>query len=210
MQLFKQWLATAVLALVLLQPYATANAASAYHVSVDTSSLFGGTGFIDMQFNPGDVAAAAAVATVTGFSGDAILSSTVEMDGNTSGALPGSLTFINDTPFNAVLQSVLFGNTFDFTINFSGAYETAQAGSGTRFSLALLDAGYDTLASVDLAGTILQFELMPGGTLGATTFAADASGAPSVVTVAPIPLPAALPLLVSALAVFGFASRRAM
>ena len=107
MQQFKHWLVSAAFALVLLQPFATTSAASVYHVSVDTSSLFGSTGFIDLQFN-------------------------------------------------AVLQPVTFGNAFDFTINFSGAYETMLSGPGTRFSLALLDTANNPLATVDPAGTMWE------------------------------------------------------
>lgn len=209
MQQFKQWLVSAAFALVLFQPFAATSAASVYHISVDTSSLFGSTGFIDLQFNPGTVAAPAALATLTGFSGDATLNSGVVVDGSASGALPGALNFVNDMPFNAVLQPVTFGNAFDFRINFSGAYETVLSGPGTRFSLALLDTANNSLASVDPAGTILQFELMPGGNISPANFAADTFGTASVVTLTAVPVPAALPLLMSALALLGFTGRRA-
>jgi hypothetical protein len=210
MQQVKQWFVVAVFAFVTLQPFATASAATVYQVSVDTSSLYGTTGYLDLQFNPGDVTSPSATATLRGFSGDVTLDSGAVVDGSASGALPGTLSFGNDTPFNAALQPVTFSNVFGFTISFSGAYETAVSGSGTRFSLALLDPAYDPLATVDPVGTILQFELMPGGAVAATTFNADAFGAESIVTLTAVPVPAALPLLASAFALFGFARRRAI
>ncbi len=207
MQKYQRWFVTVIFALALLQPFTHASAASMYHVSVDTSSLASSTGFLDLQFNPGDTTAPSATALLNGFGGDSTLNSGAVVDGNVLGALPGSLNFSNGTAFNAVLQPVTFGNLFDFTINFSGAYETALSGSGTRFSLALLDTFYNPLASVDPAGTILQFEVMPGGNVSATTF--DASfGAPSIVTLSAVPVPAALPLLAAALSLFGFTRRR--
>lgn len=204
------WLFRTVSVLMLLLTYTSAQAAATYHVSVDSSSLFGNSGFLDLQFNPGDISAPAAAAILSGFSGDATLEPGVMVDGNAAGTLPTPLYFVNDTAFNAVLQPVTFGNAFDFTISFSGAYETTLTGSGTRFSLALLDPGYNPLATVDPVGTILQFELMPGGGIDATTFDADAVGTPSIVTLTAVPVPAALPLLISGLALLGFMRRRAV
>jgi hypothetical protein len=209
MQQIKQRIALAVFAVFLLQPFANASAATIYHVSVDTSSLFGTAGYFDLQFNPGDVTSPSATATLSGFSGDVTLESGAVVDGGVSGALPGTIEFDNAAPFNAVLQPVTLRDAFDFTIRFSGAYETTASGSGTRFSLVLLDSSYEPLATVDPVGTILQFELMPGGGVAATTFDADAFGAESIVTLTAVPVPAALPLLASALVGFGFARRRA-
>lgn len=208
MRQLSQLLFGTVLALVFLQPLATATAATVYNVSVDTTSLFGTTGYLDLQFNPGGVSAPAATATLNGFFGDITLGGLATNDGSMSGVLPGSLVFNNDTAFNAVLQPSAFGNVFGFTISFSGAYETALSGSGTRFSLAVLDDNFDPLATVDPVGTILQFELAPGGAVTATTFNADVFGAESIVTLTAVPVPAALPLLASAFALFGFARRR--
>lgn len=208
MQSIKQLWTGLLLALVLLQPSTPVSAATAYHVSVDTASLVGTAGFLDLQFNPGDVTAPAAMALLNGMAGDLTLNAGAVVDGSVTGALPGPLSFANDTAFNAVLQPVTFGNVFDFTINFSGAYEGALSGSGTRFSLALLDTFYNPLATVDPAGTILQFDLMPGGDVSATTFDVML-GTPSIVSLTAVPLPAALPLLFSALGVVGFMRRSA-
>lgn len=208
----KQWWSGSLLALVLLQPSLPVAAASLYHVSVDTSSLSGSTGLIDMQFNPGDITSPPAFGDVLNFASLEILTGPIEYDGFSAPALtpPGRLAeFYNGTPFNAALLPVTFNSSFHFDIAFYGDYETAIDGAGTRFSLSLLDGDENPLATVDPVGTILQFELVPGGAVNATTFDADFSGAPSVVTLSAVPVPAALPLLVSALGLVGFMRRRA-
>lgn len=198
----------AMISLLMLQPFVPAQAASTYHVSVDSSSLFGNSGFLDLQFNPGDVSAPAATALLSDFAGDATLAPGATVDGSVSGTLPAPLLFGNGAPFDAVLQPVTFGNGFAFTISFDGAYQTTPTGSGTRFSLALLDPNYSPLATVDPAGTVLQFELVPGGEVDPVTFDADTHGARSIVALNAVPVPAALPLLASGLAVLGLIRRR--
>lgn len=76
-----------------------------------------------------------------------------------------------------------------------------MAGFATRFPLALLDLDYNPLATVDDIGTILRFELMPGGV--------NVLGTPFIITLIAVALPAALPLLTSALALLAAVRRRA-
>lgn len=197
-----------LLALCLLQPFTGAVANTIYNVSVDTSSLIGTLGFMDLQFNPGDITSPAANAVLTNLQGDLIFSGTTVVDGSVSGALPPIITFTNDTAFNVILQPATFGNSFGFTIDFSGLFESTYTGSGTRFSLGLLDINYDPLATIDPVGTLLQFELNPGGNVVATTFDADMFGTASIVTLTPVPLPAALVMFIPALGMLAAIGQR--
>ena len=170
-----------------------------YQIIVDTSTLLGSGGYVDLQFNPGTITAPGAQAALTSFSSDATLLSGAEVTGNVTGALPGALLFSNTTQYNDFFQPVVFGNTTSFNLDFSGAFTTAVSGSNTRFSLSVLDTDFNSLLTVDPVGTILQFELAPGGGITTTTFNADALGTPSVVTVAAVPEPASVVLLGSGL-----------
>lgn len=194
----------ALLAVALMSPV---HAAFDYRITVDTASLLGSAGYFDFQFNPGTTSAPGAQAALTDFSGNTVLVGGEVVDGDVTGSLPGLLLFSNTTPFNALLQPVTFGSTATFDLSFSGPFETASSGSNTRFSLGLLDSDFDPLLTVDPVGTVLQFELAPGSGMTAAAFDADLIGAPSAVSVAPVPLPAALSLFLSGLGVL-FGRRR--
>ena len=185
-----------------------AAAATVFHVNVDTSSLAGTTGYLDIQFNPGQALAPAASADLSGFSGDAVLLSGATLDGGASGNLPGTLHFNNTTPFNALLQPVNFGNAFSFDAAFSGNFLTSGGNIGTTFSLALLDASNATLKSIDIDGRLLRFELAPGGQVTPSTYASDNMGGQPLATVAAVPLPGTLMLLLSGMSMLGYTFRR--
>jgi len=70
-----------------------ANAAVVYGVTVDTSSVSGTSGFLEMQFNPGG-SSLAATATVSGFNaGSGVLIPAPDVLGNVTGTLPRRLVF---------------------------------------------------------------------------------------------------------------------
>ncbi len=195
--------------LSLLLSLSTAHADMLYHVNIDTSALNGGSGYIDLQFNSGDSSAPAATALLSGFAGSITLLPSVVNEGDVSGALPATLVFANSTAFNDVFQSVLFGNDFSFDISFGGDFLNAGGSIGTSFALSLYaQDGFTTLLTTDPNGTLLTTELAPGGIVTNTTFAADALGSPSVVAVTPVPLPAALWLLLGGLGVLPWRGKR--
>jgi len=178
-------------------------AAMIYHVNVDTTALTATTGYLDLQFNPGGGGATGAQVALSGWVSDAGLSAGAAYDGSVTGALPGSLTFLNGQALNALLQPLTYGSYIQFDLVFSGAYENQSAGVGTRFSLALLDSTYDSLLTTDTNGTVLQFELGDNGETVPMTFASDVSGGTPVSTVSAVPLPAALPLFLLGLMTLG-------
>ena len=70
-----------------------AHADLVFNISVDTSSLNTQSGFLDLQFNPGDSSAEAATASVNRFQTvGGILSQPATLTGDAAGSLPGTLT----------------------------------------------------------------------------------------------------------------------
>lgn len=82
-----------------------ASADVAYAVTVDTSSLNGTAGFQEFQFNPGNATSQPATAQVINFtSAGGMLTGPPANSGDVSGTLPGTVTLMNDQPFNDYLQ----------------------------------------------------------------------------------------------------------
>jgi hypothetical protein len=171
-----------------------------YQVTVDTSTLSGTTGYVDLQFNPGTIAAPGAQAALSSFGGPTLISNDPQTGatGSVTGALPGPLVFSNTTQYNDFFQAVTFGTTTSFNVNFTGAFTTASSGSNTTFSLSFYDAtGTNPIFTTDPSGfgSILRMDLAPGG--GITTF--NTAIIPSAVSVAAVPVPAAVVLFGSGL-----------
>jgi hypothetical protein len=94
-----------------------------YNFDVNTSSLSGTNGYLDLQFSPGSYSGTAS-AVVSNFSSDAALNSVI-ITGDVTGALPGTITLNNTTGFNDYYQAVTFGNNVHFSLNLSGAADNA-------------------------------------------------------------------------------------
>ncbi|MBV8073530.1 MAG: NF038129 family PEP-CTERM protein [Acidobacteriaceae bacterium] len=182
-------------------------AAIAESVSVNTSSLAGTAGAIDLSFNPGLISGTqAANATVTGFAG-AILDSAnpPSNTGNASGMLPGVLRFDNRTQLNEVFTPVIFGSSFNFILSFSGpAVDNPDPAStyDSVFSLGLFSTDGNTpLITPD--GIIATVDLLHGqAAVLPTTFS-------SIVSIQPVstttPEPSTAAYLVAALLTLGVA-----
>lgn len=170
--------------------------AETYRVVVDTNALNGTNGFLDFQLNPANLSAPSGAAQITDFIGSVSLLSAPLIEGNVAGLLPGAITLANSTPFNDYFQSVQFGNSFSFTLDFSGDFLSLPSLSGTSFALSLYGADAVTpLLTTDVSGSVLRFELAASNATF-ETFPATIGGAP-IVQVAPVPLPAAAWLLLS-------------
>lgn len=181
--------------------------AQTFEVTVDTSSLAGTSGFVDFQFNPADTSAPAATAGILDWLGDLSLLGAPSIEGSVIGNLPGALQLVNDTPFNDYFQSVQFGQSFSFTLDFTGAFASTPSLLGTSFALSLYAVDAITpLLSIDDTGSLVRFDLASNG-ITFQTFPPDLSTAP-VTQVSPVPLPAAVWLLLSAMAgLFGVRRR---
>jgi len=198
----RQWLRTGILSLLafFLIP-AAGSAARVYDVSVDTSSIAGTNGFFDFQFNPGG-AAPSAVATLSQFDlGGATLLASPTLDGEVSGAFPGTLTIGNSAQFNALLQEVTFGTSLSFRIEFGGEFLTQPSTDETVFALVFWSPDLlEPLLPVGPIGGSVEFRLL-SGTVSDDIFAAG--------SITPVPEPATWALLAAGiLCIAGGTARR--
>ncbi len=100
-------------------------ASYSYDFNVDTSSLLGQSGYLELQFNPG-VNPGVATATVSNFSSDAALGAIV-LTGDVTGSLPGTVTINNTTAWNDYFQAIAFGNTLHFSVDLTSTADNSFA-----------------------------------------------------------------------------------
>ncbi len=129
-----------------------------FDFNVNTSSIAGESGYIDLQFNPGAYPAGAANAVIANWTSDGTLgnASTISTSGNVSGTLPGGVT-ITSTPtsqYNDYNHALTFGNSISFNLNLSGAYGNSFAlsffGSDDATPLLTTDSVNGYAATIDL------------------------------------------------------------
>lgn len=149
---------------------ATAGGPVTYSVAIDTSSISGTIGSLDMNFNPGLLATQAASLRIFNFAGNGTPAANPSVIGDVSGALPGALTFDNGTPFNDSFQGFTYGTTILFSFTLFGPALSSPDGvstSGSAFSFSMFsDAagtqpvlttdttdGFAFVANVNLDGT---------------------------------------------------------
>ena len=176
---------TAVLiALPMFGLFGTAPAsADMYQVTVNTSSLAGGSGNLDFQFNPGPGTTPAATALVSNFSSDGSLIPPAALTGDASGSLPGTLTLDNGTAFNDYFQPFTFGTTITFDVTLSGGVDVSDT-TGSSFAFSLYDAGGVTpLLTTDPSGSVLTVNL---NTDGSTTLLRFPATPGELTTVGPL------------------------
>jgi hypothetical protein len=164
-------------------------------ITVDTGQLGGSSGFLDLQFNPADVASAGALASVSAFAGNLGLVGAPLSEGAVNGTLPGPVQLGNSTVFNSYFQAVQFGSLFRFVVDFTGDFLTQPSLFGTSFSVALLNDAFQPLLTEDASGSLLRFELLAGQ----VTFDAFQVNGRAAATVTPISLPATSALFVAGL-----------
>jgi hypothetical protein len=181
-------------ALALWLATGTAMAAPQYHVDLDTHGL-SGTGWLDLQFNPG-LDGAPATATLSGFSGLLAAGLAPEVQGAVGGSLPGALAFSSSTAFNALFQPIQLGGVIGFNLEFSGASSVFSVGLYGGDKLTALGDGdpfTNSLATFELGGPRTVYDAAR----------VTLSAAPAV------PEPPAGAMLLAALAVAAVMRRRA-
>ena len=159
-----------------------------YLVTINTSAINGTSGNLDLQFNPGALPGTQlATATVQGFSSDGALGSAT-LTGDVTGALPGTLSFDNQTVFNDDFQAIVFGNSIQFDLVLSGPAVLTPDGistSGSSFGIGLWDStGFNPLLTSDPDGFAGIVNLNLDGSGTTTTFPTE-TGGPSVVALTP-------------------------
>lgn len=163
--------ATAILAMTALAQASVPT--NGYLVTVDTSSVNGQTGAIDLQFNAGALTSENACVTISNFSSDGTLGTAPAPTSTVTGTLDTSLTINNgpggcSTPavtytsstVNEYTQPITFGNTLSFFVVLNGPGVTAPVpgtyNSGSSFGVAFTDGGAAALTgdASNFAGTI--------------------------------------------------------
>ena len=149
-----------------------------YQVTVDTSSVAGTTGSFDLQFNPGPLITQAASLDILAFGGNGSLVGSALLTGNVVGALPGTVTFQNSTPFNDYFQGFTYGSSLVFDVHLYGPALCCPNGtstSGSTFAFSMFGDpggtmpvlttdttdGFAALINVNLDGTttVLNYSL---------------------------------------------------
>jgi len=184
---------SALLIVALVNATTELNANSlAYDISLNTSSLESlGSGFVDIQLNPGASDALLVSASIYGISTDGMLGPSTDT-GSASGSLAGSpLPYLsNTTTFNDIFEQIVWGNALNFTVCLCGPGIDGQSITGTTFSVSLYAPDAITpVLTTSPDGSILHIDVNPpAGTVTTTSFP-DANG----VTWATIDGPTACP-----------------
>ncbi|HEY9104283.1 NF038129 family PEP-CTERM protein [Chitinimonas sp.] len=175
-----------------------AHASLVYNVKINTSSLSGSEGYLDMGLI-GLADSPLAKATLSGIQGGTALGGDL-LDGDGT-AVPGGWQLGNTTGFNAVLAAWQFGQELAFQLTFSGDWESAVSGSGTTLAFKLWNDALDaTLLSDDASGDLFRIDLWPQGLSTVSVFGIDGAGNfATVQQAAAVPEPASLVLLLTGL-----------
>ena len=172
-------------------------------VLVNTQSLKGTTGFVDFQFDPGPISSQSATVKVEDFSGASyVAGSQIDTGGASGGALPSVVTLTNSTAYNDDYESVIFGGSMGFTLDFGGSAVSAQNGkasSSSSFGFSLSDINGNPVLTKDPNGFDLTVELNTNCAVTLTTPSPD-------VTITPEP--SSILMMGGALLLFVFARYR--
>ncbi len=208
MQTFIKFIRQALCSLTLLGLAAQANADTQFHVVLDTTSI-AGSGWLDLQFNPGTDGAPAASAMLSQFQG-ALAAGDAQVSGAVTGLLGGNVQFGNSTSYNDLFQSVRFGQVISFDVTFSGAFLTTPSNIGTSFGLALYAADQSTVLGNGNAasGSLLSFELLAPTALGQFGSVTPVIYDAGLISVSAVPEPSEWAMMVAGLAALGVMAQR--
>lgn len=182
----------------------SATLAETLNINVDTSSLAGQTGWIDLQFNPGDVDAPVATTLVSAFSTDGTVTGTATLRGNVTGDTNSIIRLENSQFFNSFLQEITFGSTLSFSVDWQmPAPMQGTTVSGTAFSLTLYDDQFNSLLSDPTWGAALITNLNGDGVMQVLAHSPPVTVTAGTATITPttVPIPGTLALLLVGIAI---------
>ncbi|MCU6498889.1 NF038129 family PEP-CTERM protein [Rugamonas sp. A1-17] len=194
----------AAMALALGVACAGAASAQTLHVELNTASLVN-TGFLDLQFNPSQVPASFASATISHLSGFGDLSGAV-LTGNVQQNAAG-FVFGNTTDYNDLFQGIAFGGKVSFDVTFGGLSDPSPAALQSKFAVSLYDAdGTTALGNFNPQdGTLMSITWQPAA--GAGVLSSDVTDH-AIGSVSAVPEPSTWAMLGAGLALVGVARRR--
>lgn len=170
--------------------------AETWQIDIDTSSLAGISGSLDLQLNPGASDTQPVQVQIGHFSTDAALGGGVA-DGAVNGSLTGVLVLDNTDALNAWLQSLVFGSHIAFTLDID---TSLTAGSGSSFAALLWDANFNPLLAASGEDAALRINLTPAS--------APVWISSPAVQVSAVPEPAIAYSLLAGLGLLGFVVKR--
>ncbi len=198
---FKSFVQQAILACALVVGASPAFAGPVYHVSINTAAITEPTGIMTFDFLGMDVVDVA-TATLTNFSG---AFGAEESRGPAVTDIAGGYTFASG--FEGYLtRAVTLGGMFGFDITFADGF---SGNDGATFGIALYKSDYS--GYLGLEGNLVSFELVPamGGQPSLLTVSDDNAFASVTEVRGEVPEPSDLLLMLTALAMAGFVTRRA-
>lgn len=173
-----------------------------YQVIVDTSSVAGVSGSLDLNFNPGPLMTQTANLQILNFASNGTLSGSPSVTGDVSGVLPGTLIFDNGTGLNDYFEGFSYGSTLSFDVllygpALSSPNGTATSGSTFAFSMFSDAAGTIPVLTTDLVnGFAATIDVNLDGTSTATNFSAQTS-------ISAVPEPSSVVLIGTAILLMG-------
>jgi hypothetical protein len=162
---------TTKLILALLGAAAVAASARATLVTLNTSSLAGGTYYVDFQLNDGHgTGDGNNTATITGFNfGGGAVTGDIGAFGGVTGDLASTVTLTDTTPFNEFFESFTAGGFLSFDVQLTG---NPDSPAPDEFGFALLDSnlynlpttalGSDQFVTADITGATPVFKTYAG------------------------------------------------
>jgi hypothetical protein len=160
------------LAVMLTLSAVPAVASISYNITIDTTTLSGIDGFLDMQYDPG-VDSQSGFAAISMFTSDGTVGVEQAPLGNVTGTLPATVTIVNDPGINDYFTGMDFGTTLSFVLTLGGNVIESPNNSpdGSTFYFSMIGADESTpLLTTNPQGFAFEVNVNPDGTTSVNDF----------------------------------------